>query len=78
MSQIIRAPWTFEQVVALSHWQEGKHFHPFTCGNREGHPVLNGDNGVLVPTVNGWICQFCDYKQDWAHDFMAQPHPRPE
>jgi hypothetical protein len=26
-----------------------------------------GDRGVLVPTVRGWICPFCDYKQNWAH-----------
>ena len=41
--------------------------HPYTCGNRANHPVMAGDRGVLVPTVNGWICPFCDYKQDWAH-----------
>lgn len=44
--------------------------HPFTCANRSDHPVVAGDRGVLVPTVRGWICPFCDYTQDWAHDFM--------
>jgi hypothetical protein len=28
---------------------------------------------VLTATVRGWICCFCDYVQDWAHDFMAAP-----
>lgn len=40
--------------------------HPYTCPNRSDHPVLAGDRGVLVPTVRGWICPFCDYTQDWA------------
>ena len=41
--------------------------HRYTCGKRANHPVMAGDKAVLVPTVNGWICPFCDYKQDWAH-----------
>jgi len=40
--------------------------HPYTCGNRSDHPEVAGDKGVLVPTVRGWICPFCDYTQDWA------------
>ena len=49
--------------------------HPFTCGNRSDHPVVAGDKGVLVPTVRGWICPFCDYTQDWAHGFMKGATP---
>ena len=42
--------------------------HPYTCrADRRNHPVVAGDRGVLVPTVRGWICPFCDYKQNWAH-----------
>lgn len=56
--------------------EENKHLplpmHPFTCGNRSGHPDLAGDKGVLVPTVRGWICPFCDYSQHWAHPFMMR------
>ena len=46
--------------------------HPFTCPNRgDGKHFDNGiDKGALIPTVRGWICQCCDYTQDWAHDFM--------
>lgn len=47
--------------------------HPFTCPHRHDHPMLAGDNGVLVPTVRGWICPFCNYTQDWAHDWMKGP-----
>ena len=46
------------------------HMHPFTCRDRAGHPDMAGDKGMLVPTVRGWICPFCDYTQSWAHDFM--------
>lgn len=46
--------------------------HPFTCPNRHDHPEIGGDNGILIPTVRGWICQFCDYTQNWAHDFMKR------
>ena len=44
--------------------------HPFTCPNRGDHPSIAGDYGTLIPTVRGWICQCCDYTQDWAHPFM--------
>lgn len=23
---------------------------------------------MLVPTINGWICPFCSYTQDWSHE----------
>lgn len=77
--------FTPEEVVRLWQYQFGPwsdpldpdadktlppQMHPFTCGNRGNHPVLAGDKGILVPTVRGWICPFCDYTQDWAHDFM--------
>lgn len=66
------APFTPEQVVALNDYQRARRFHPFTCGNNRGtHPFYDGDKGVLVATVRGWICMFCDYTQDWAHPFMA-------
>jgi hypothetical protein len=26
----------------------------------------------LIATENGWICPVCDYKQGWAHSFMAE------
>lgn len=44
--------------------------HPYTCANRGdgNHSDIGGDLGILVPTVNGWICPFCDYKQSWSHD----------
>lgn len=68
MSDQIKAPFTPEQVAALQFYQDSGVFHPFTCGNRENHPP---EMYRLTPTVRGWICQFCDYTQDWAHSMMA-------
>lgn len=46
--------------------------HPYTCANRGDHPEIAGDRGILVPTIRGWICPFCDYTQDWAHKSMME------
>jgi hypothetical protein len=69
--------FTPEQVKQLWHYQfgPGDRMHPFTCGNRDDHPVIAGDKGVLIPTTRGWICPCCDYKQDWAHNFMLNGKP---
>lgn len=66
-SNIVRTPWTPAQVSRLNRWQTSGIFHPFTCGKRDGHE----GEGILTATINGWVCQECDYTQDWAHDFMA-------
>lgn len=76
--------FTPEQVAKLWQYQFGpwaefgdysgklpQRMHPFTCANRDAHPVMAGDKGVLVPTTRGWICPICDYTQTWAHGFMA-------
>ncbi|MFD5508987.1 hypothetical protein ACFWIB_14590 [Streptomyces sp. NPDC127051] len=69
----LRAPWTAEQIDALNRFQTEGGMHPFTCGrDHETHRVL-------VATYLGWIClePTCDYTQDWAHPFMAQPDSWP-
>ena len=58
--------WTKEQVVALNERQRDQMRHPYTCANRADHPFFDGDYGVLVATIYGWICPFCDYHQTWA------------
>lgn len=73
---MVKAPWTPEQVENARAWQNSRHVHPYTCGNRDGHPMdPEGDHGVLVPTENGWVCRHCDYTQNWAHDFTLEPMP---
>lgn len=59
----VKAPWTYQQARFLAEWQTSPVFHPFTCPN---------DGRVLLPFRSGWLCPAptCDYKQDWAHDFM--------
>ena len=72
----IEAPWTIEQVRALNRYQRGRWMHPFTCGsgNRTDSIHLDGE-GILVAVESGWICPFCDYTQNWAHDFMLNDPP---
>lgn len=68
--------WTPEQVAKLWRRQFGPwesvfdRVHPYTCGNRSDgkHIEFGGDLGMLVPTINGWVCPCCDYKQDWSHE----------
>ncbi len=66
----IKAPWTPEQVEQLNKWQEAGYVHPFTCGNDD---CTRSNGKELVATIDGWTCPSCSYKQDWAHDFMADP-----
>lgn len=69
--------FTPDEVVNLDKYQREGRFHGFTCGNRgdSNHRVVGGDKGLLIPTVQGWVCQFCDYTQDWAHEFMKKGEP---
>jgi len=62
--------FTPDEVENLAHNQTGHVVHPFTCINRGdgAHRFAYGDTGALVATVRGWICPFCDYTQDWAHE----------
>jgi hypothetical protein len=77
MSDKIRPPWTLEQVAALNEFQRRGGMHPFTCGGEHspGSPKL-------IAHVDGWHCsdpysEGCDWTQDWAHAFMANPEKWP-
>lgn len=61
--------FTPDEVVKLNEAQTAGRFHPYTCANRGdgNHRSWNGDLGALVATTRGWICPFCDYTQNWAH-----------
>jgi hypothetical protein len=46
--------------------------HPFTCGGA----VHDGEKSPsLVAITDGWTCpdSRCNYRQSWAHSFMADP-----
>lgn len=62
----VKAPWTAEQVDNLNRYQWSGFMHEFTCPGHEG-----GGDRTLVATRAGWVCCHCDYRQDWAHDFMC-------
>ena len=32
---------------------------------------------ALVATADGWVCETCDYTQDWAHEAMLHLYPNP-
>lgn len=68
----IFAPWTPEQVAALNAFQKRGQFHPFTCGNAYGHEYYSP---TLIALEDGWHCPapFCGYRQNWAHEYMADP-----
>ena len=61
---MLQSPFTKEQVESLNGYQEEGYFHPFTCGKDDCRQTL-------VATEDGWVCPDCDYKQNWAHEFMA-------
>lgn len=64
--EIHRAPWSPEVVKMLNERQRRQDLHPYTCGSgrRTDQDHLDGE-GVLVATPDGWVCPYCDYKQDW-------------
>lgn len=68
MSDLVRAPWTPQQVDNLNAWQARGNVHPYTC---------TGDHGdqrerTLLATEEGWICRTCGYTQDWAWEFSTR------
>lgn len=69
MSDRIHAPWTEPQVAALNSFQRSGVMHPFTCGGE--HEM----HQTLIAERDGWHCpdEQCDYRQTWAHAFMADP-----
>lgn len=77
----IQAPFTVDEVQALERRQADERCHPYTCNASHGthsackldsHP----DTARLIPTTYGWVCQYCNYKQEWCllEDLLAAPH----
>jgi hypothetical protein len=61
--------FTPEEVHSLNGYQNWGMAHPFTCG--AGHRTEHPDGeGLLIATTKGWVCPYCDYRQDWAHEQM--------
>lgn len=56
---------TDREVERLKQHQENTCFHPFTCGGENCDRGERSDDGVLIPTNEGWICPCGDYKQEY-------------
>lgn len=57
MSEILKAPWTPEQIEKLDERQAREDMHPYTC--ECGYS--------LEPFESGWYCENqCGYHQDWC------------
>lgn len=47
--------------------------HPFTCCGHDGCTRPEElDDGILIPTTEGWVCPCGKWKQNWCHDFMVK------
>lgn len=55
-SGVVYTPWTESQVKMLKEWQDDPKNHPYTCDCGES----------LIPSVQGWHCDCCNYKQKWC------------
>lgn len=71
--KIIKTPWTVWQAADLNRFQLAELMHPFTCPNDAREH--DGVDVALMAVPEGWRCPVrgCDYTQDWAHTFMADP-----
>ena len=65
MNDVIRAPWSREEVDALNRFQHRADVHQFTCPNDHA-------NRTLIATPDGWICPHCIYTQNWADRIMLR------
>lgn len=82
---MVVAPWTEEEVAALAAWQASGMTHSYTCGIcrdrdtqatiKRGGTYVPPPERALVPTPDGWTCQSCDFKQNWALASSLLPPP---
>ena len=71
----VTPPWDAEQLASLNDFQHAGYFHPFTCPRTHSEPGKQ----ILRAGTDGWVCPgtlsggsvACDYRQYWAHGFMA-------
>ena len=70
---ITTAPWFDAEVDVLNDFQKNLSNQPFTCrsGNRKNSAHYDGE-GILIATREGWICPYCDYKQNWSPSALLQ------
>lgn len=82
-NEVIKAPFSEEQVIKLNEYQKSEKGHPFTCcspsditdckrKNDNPEDTYEEREGILIATKEGWICPCGKYKQNWAHPFMVK------
>ena len=61
--------FTEEQVKHLNEQQKSGKVHPYTCDRSSMNCQLrfNEGDGILLATIDGWVCPCGNYKQNWAH-----------
>ena len=55
--------WHPSKVQELQDNQNNTKSHGYTCPNQGDSDHLFNKHVLLVPTVRGWICPYCDYTQ---------------
>lgn len=61
----LNAPFTADQIMSLTEFQDAGYFHPFTCTTESCH------SSELIPTRSGWVCPTCRHVQTWCYSWMA-------
>lgn len=71
----IVAPFTVHEAMNLNAYQAAGNGRRFVCPNSGdgNHGELFGSTGTMIATTGGWICPWCDHRQEWAHGYMADP-----
>jgi len=59
---ILRAPFTDDEVRILDVWQKNDYLHPYTCCDSE----------PMKATTDGLKCDKCGRLQEWVHDFSLR------
>ncbi len=56
---ILKAPFTEDQVKAITEYQQESPWHQYTCYTDSQHPTL-------VASTDGLICNECGHVQNWV------------
>lgn len=54
---------TEEQIKQLNKTQQEGKVHPYTCDRKGVNCQVEKNDGVLIATLEGWICPCGEYKQ---------------
>jgi hypothetical protein len=69
---MIKAPWTIDQVKRMNRWQRFRHVPRIDCPNAAEHKFNIG----LIAGLNALFCPYCDYRSEYAPEYMFMPVPK--